>query len=89
MTLNPGLLPRRIITRDASWADPLIAARYHRELGNGFGVTGYADVGGFGAGADLDWQLLGTVDYAYNFPCLSTPAIAASTSITSPVQDWA
>jgi hypothetical protein len=66
MTLNPGLLPRRIITRDVSWADPLIAARYHRELGNGFGVTGYADIGGFGAGADLDWQLLGTVDYAYS-----------------------
>jgi hypothetical protein len=66
MTLNPGLLSRRVITRDVSWADPLIAARYHRELGNGFGVTGYADIGGFGIGADLDWQLLGTVDYAYN-----------------------
>ena len=47
MTLNPGLLARRVVTRDVSWADPLIAARYHRELGNGFGVTGYADVGGF------------------------------------------
>ena len=66
MTLNPGLLSRRVITRDVSWADPLIAARYHRELGNGFGVTGYADIGGFGVGADLDWQLLGTVDYAYS-----------------------
>ena len=64
MTLNPGLLPRRIITRDVSWADPLIAARYHRELGNGFGLTAYGDVGGFGVGAHTDWQVLGTVDYS-------------------------
>jgi hypothetical protein len=66
MTLNAGLLPTKSVNRDASWADPLIAARYHRELGNGFGVTGYADVGGFGAGADLDWQVIGTLDYVYN-----------------------
>jgi hypothetical protein len=66
MTLNAGLLPTKSVNRDVSWADPLIAARYHRELGNGFGVTGYADVGGFGAGADLDWQLIGTLDYVYN-----------------------
>jgi hypothetical protein len=66
MTLNAGLLPTRSVSRDVSWADPLIAARYHRELGSGWGVTGYADVGGFGAGADLDWQLMGTIDYVYN-----------------------
>jgi hypothetical protein len=23
-------------------------------------------IAGFGAGADLDWQLMGTVDYLYN-----------------------
>jgi hypothetical protein len=66
MTLNAGSLPRTSITRDVSWADPLIAARYHRELGYGFGVTAYADAGGFGAGADLDWQLMGLIDYTYN-----------------------
>jgi len=85
LTLNAGLLPTAKVTRDVSWADPLIAARYHRELGNGFGVTGYADVGGFGAGADLDWQLLGTVDYLTTIQSPCTPAIAASTSITSRV----
>ena len=61
--LNPGLLRGAAATRSAGWADPLIGARYHRELGNGFGLTAYGDVGGFGVGAHTDWQLLGTVDY--------------------------
>jgi len=46
------------------WADPLIAARYHRDFGNGFGLTAYVDVGGFGIGAQVDWQITGTLDYA-------------------------
>ena len=61
--LNPGLLAGAAATRAAGWADPLIGARYHRELGNGFALTGYGDVGGFGVGAHTDWQVLGTVDY--------------------------
>jgi hypothetical protein len=64
LSLNEGLLPAFSITKGGSWADPLIAARYHRELGNGFGATAYGDVGGFGAGADLDWEIIGTIDYA-------------------------
>ena len=42
----------------------MLAGRYRRELGNGFGLTAYGDVGGFGLGAHTDWQLIGTVDYA-------------------------
>ena len=38
--------------------------RYHRDLGNGFGATAYGDVGGFGIGAHIDWQVVATVDYA-------------------------
>ena len=44
----------------AAWEDPLIAARFHREFGNGFGLTAYGDLGGFGVAAHVDWQLLGT-----------------------------
>jgi hypothetical protein len=62
--LNPGLLPGVSVSRSASWTDPLIGGRYHRELGNGFSLTAYGDVGGFGVGAHTDWQVLGTVDYA-------------------------
>jgi hypothetical protein len=64
VSLNEGLLPALNVSNGLSWADPLIAARYHRELGNGFSATAYADVGGFGLGAHIDWQLIGTIDYA-------------------------
>jgi hypothetical protein len=64
ITLNQGLLPSFAVTRGTAWADPQIGARYHRDLGNGFGATVYGDVGGFGAGAHIDWQALATIDYA-------------------------
>jgi hypothetical protein len=64
ISLNPGLLPGVSVNPSGSWTDPLIGARYHRELGNGFALTAYGDVGGFGVGAHTDWQVLGTVDYS-------------------------
>lgn len=64
LTLDGHLLPTADVSRSAGWADPLIAARYHRDLGNGLGLTAYGDVGGFGVGAHVDWQIIGTVDYA-------------------------
>ena len=42
ITLNENILPSVTVANGLSWADPLLAARYHRELGNGFGVTGLA-----------------------------------------------
>ena len=65
ISLNQGLLPPVSVANGLAWADPLLAARYHRELGNGFGATVYADVGGFGLGAHVDWQAIGTIDYAW------------------------
>lgn len=64
LTLNGGILQTRIINRQSDIDDPLIVARYHRDFGNGFGLTAYGDVGGFGVSAHADWQLLGTIDYA-------------------------
>ena len=66
LTLNPGLLQGIALNRTGSWTDPLIGGRYHRDIGNGWGLTGYGDVGGFGVGAHIDWQVLGTVDYSLN-----------------------
>src|SRR5689334_3064880 len=66
LTLNPGRLEGQALNRTGSWTDPLIGGRYHRDLGNGFGLTAYGDVGGFGVGAHIDWQVLGTVDYSLN-----------------------
>jgi hypothetical protein len=64
LTLNGGLLPTASVSRTAEWGDPLIAARYHRDFGNGFGLTAYGDFGGFGVAAHVDWQVVGTLDYA-------------------------
>jgi len=65
ITLNP--LHQRVspltVANGLSWADPLIAARYHYDFGNVFAATAYGDFGGFGVGAHFDWQLLGTIDY--------------------------
>lgn len=63
IALDQGLLPSVSVADGLSWADPMIAARFHQELGNGFGATAYGDVGGFGVGAHIDWQVLGTIDY--------------------------
>ena len=66
LSLSEGALPAISVANGLSWADPLIGARYHRDLGNGFGATAYGDVGGFGLGAHIDWQVVGTIDYAFN-----------------------
>jgi hypothetical protein len=62
--LNAALLPTTSFSRSGGWTDPLIVGRYHRDLSNGFGLTAYGDVGGFGIGAHVDWQIAGTLDYA-------------------------
>ena len=42
-------LPPVTIANGLAWADPLIAARYHYDFGNGFAATAYGDLGGFGS----------------------------------------
>jgi opacity protein-like surface antigen len=42
---------------------PVIGSRFRAPLGGRWGVAVYGDLGGFGVGADLSWQLLGTVQY--------------------------
>ncbi len=54
LTLNGRIVRTVDVSPTATWADPLIAARYHRDFGNGFGFTTYGDLGGFGVGAHID-----------------------------------
>jgi hypothetical protein len=60
------LVPTQQTNASGSWTDPLIAARYHRDLGNGFGLTAYGDVGGFGIAAHSDWEVIGMLEYAWS-----------------------
>jgi hypothetical protein len=64
LSLAHGLLPPANVSGGRSWADPLLAARYRRDFGGGWSGTANADIGGFGVGAHLDWQVLATVDRA-------------------------
>jgi hypothetical protein len=65
-----GPVPTQSVSVAGSWADPLIAARYHVDFGHGLGLTAYGDVGGFGIAAHSDWQISGMLDYGWN-PSLS------------------
>ena len=49
---------------DRAWIDPVAGLRLRANLGNGFGLSAYGDVG---AGSSrLTWQLRGTIDYSFN-----------------------
>jgi hypothetical protein len=63
LTLDAGRAQARSARASADWVDPVIAVRGHVRLSERFGLTVYADVGGFGVGSDLTWQVLGTLDW--------------------------
>jgi hypothetical protein len=45
----------------STWADPIIGLRGRYYVSRAVFLNGYADVGGFGAGSELSWQVLGAV----------------------------
>jgi hypothetical protein len=58
-------LPQLTVERDTkkSQLGPVIASRVRFPLSEKWGIAFYGDLGGFGVGADLSWQLMGTVQY--------------------------
>lgn len=61
-----GPLTVRHASGSKTWVDPQIGVAGGVDLGSGFGLHAEADVGGFGAAADIDWQVLGTLEYKYS-----------------------
>lgn len=49
-----------------AWLDPIVGIAGSIRLGGGFALKAEGDVGGFGVGADLDWQALGAIQYQLN-----------------------
>nr|WP_323571745.1 hypothetical protein [Rhizobium sp. 28DA2] len=47
------------------WVDPVIGARAFFSLTDKLSVHGQVDIGGFGAGSDLTWSALATVNYIF------------------------
>lgn len=54
------------VSRTKTWVDPLFGVRASFDLTRDFFVDGLADVGGFGAGSDLQWEILGRAGYRIN-----------------------
>jgi hypothetical protein len=44
-----------------TWADPIFGLRGRYYVSRALFLNGYGDVGGFGAGSELSWQVLGAV----------------------------
>jgi hypothetical protein len=44
-----------------TWADPILGMRGRYYVSRGVFLNGYGDIGGFGAGSELSWQVLGAV----------------------------
>ncbi|HSK38333.1 MAG TPA: hypothetical protein VK943_01065 [Arenibaculum sp.] len=64
--LGAGLLPARRVQDDETWVDPVVGLRGTAQLGRGFFLAGAVDIGGFGVGSDLTWQLLSTLGYRFS-----------------------
>jgi hypothetical protein len=55
---GPGILPSpRIPTGTQDWWDPILGANASLPLGKGFSLNLRGDIGGFGVGSDLTWQV--------------------------------
>ena len=66
LTLGTGLLAARQADETNTWADPILAARAVVNLGGGFELPIYADIGGFGVASDLTWQVFAGVAYRFS-----------------------
>lgn len=68
VTTGSPLLPdgSRSISGTESWWDPVIGARVLVPLAEAWTLAGYADIGGFGVGSDLTYQLLAGVNWQFS-----------------------
>ena len=64
--LTGGLFPGRKVTNTKNWIDPLVGTRGYATLGQSkFFIGGFFVIGGFGAGADLMWDV--ALNLGYNW----------------------
>jgi opacity protein-like surface antigen len=68
VTTGSPLLPdgSRSISGTESWWDPVIGARVLVPLDEAWTLVGYADIGGFGVGSDVTYQLLAGVNWQFS-----------------------
>lgn len=59
--VDPATLPKGSAT--ATWVDPIIGLRATVAVADRVSLQAQGDIGGFGVGADLQWELVGRVGY--------------------------
>jgi hypothetical protein len=62
LSLDGPLGPRNVKAGE-SWADPMVGLRFATPVGERWSFAGFGQVGGFGVGSDLTWQLSGSFSY--------------------------
>ena len=65
ITLNSNVLPNLSADEKETWVDPIVGTRGTYDLGSGFSLSGYGDIGGFGVSSDLTYQIYGGVGYRF------------------------
>lgn len=61
-----GLSASTMRAADKDWVDPYVGVRIQMPVANRWTFVGYADVGGFGVGADSTYQLAAGLNYEYS-----------------------
>jgi hypothetical protein len=64
--------PQRCLrSGDLEWVDPFVGGRIRHQITADKELMLEGDVGGFGAGSDFSWQVVGT--YGFDVHCIETP----------------
>jgi hypothetical protein len=58
-------------SNDLEWVDPVVGARVRHQMAPGKELRLEGDVGGFGAGSEFSWQVVGT--YGFDVNCFGKP----------------
>ena len=59
--VKPGPFPT--LSRDKDWVDPIIGGRFHMSLSERWLLSLRGDIGGFGVGSDLTWNVAAHLGY--------------------------
>jgi hypothetical protein len=64
-SLETNLEFRRLptVSRDTTLLDPIVGLRVEHDIKREWFVSGLAEVGGFGVGSELQWEVIGRVGY--------------------------
>ncbi len=61
-----GLVTSASRDRSYNWVDPLIGARIRYNFLENWGMMAIADIGGFGVGSEITWQLGAFINYSFS-----------------------